>query len=125
MKPFRMRFAFWLDDTRPDESDLISYIDELKQARRFASTIRDGLRLMRDLRAGNVAVLLQLFPDIKGRFQDNSELLALVSALLSSTPTRLVDVPLPAFVAPVVSQADESERKKISIQNTLAAMEDF
>lgn len=123
MKPkkFRLMFKFWLDDTNPAESDLIDYIETLKQERRFVTTIRDGLRLMRDLRAGNTTVLLQLFPAVKAQLQTNTELLTLIAGLMGQQPTR----PLPAAAAPIVKEADPEERKALSIKNTLAALEDF
>lgn len=66
-KSFRKRFMFWLDLNKRDEQDLAEQIDELKEQRGFAKAIRDGLRLLIDLRRGNVDVLLELFPDIRHR----------------------------------------------------------
>ena len=60
--PYRIQHRFWLDGNRNDESDLVEYIAYLKEKRRFASTIRDALRLIQDLRQGSVRVLLNLFP---------------------------------------------------------------
>jgi hypothetical protein len=67
-KTFRLRFTFWLDMLNGVEQDLADYIEELKSARTFAKTIRDGLRLIRDLRAGHVEVLFELFPWIRTEF---------------------------------------------------------
>lgn len=63
----RLQFKFWLDTGRVDDAALIDDIDQLKTRRQFTQTIRDGLRLMIDLRRGNVGVLLELFPDIADR----------------------------------------------------------
>ena len=57
-----MKFTFWLDATKADEDELIDQIEILKQQRLFAKTIRDGIRLICDLRAGQVDVLFELFP---------------------------------------------------------------
>lgn len=57
-----MKFMFWLDSTKADEDFLIEQVELLKQKRLFAKTIRDGIRLICDLRAGNIEVLLELFP---------------------------------------------------------------
>lgn len=130
---FRMRFAFWLDDMRQDESDLITYIDELKQQRKFVTTVKQGLWLMRDLRAGNTDALLELFPRVVERLRsqpDNSELVALISAMMHQQSAASADRPQLQFpnnpITPaVVKPADENEARQRSIRNTLAALEDF
>ncbi|MBL8118773.1 MAG: hypothetical protein JNJ78_14670 [Anaerolineae bacterium] len=63
----RYRFAFWLDSHKPSEKLLHETINKLKADRQFASAIRDGLRLIVDLRAGGTEVLLELFPGIRER----------------------------------------------------------
>lgn len=59
---FRERFFFWLDVRKPDEFEVTELISELKRQRAYTSAIRDGIRLIVDLRAGRVGVLLELFP---------------------------------------------------------------
>lgn len=59
---YRLRFVFWLDMLRPDELKLADKIELLKNERLFAKTIRDGIRLVVDLREGRVDVLRELFP---------------------------------------------------------------
>jgi len=66
-KRFRLRFPFWLDLHKPDEAALAETIETLKTQRAFASSIRDGLRLIVDLRAGRLDVLFELFPFTKER----------------------------------------------------------
>jgi len=61
-EPYRIQKRFWLDITRPLENELVHYIDDLKKKRSFTSTIRDALRLIKDLRQGSIRVLLLLFP---------------------------------------------------------------
>lgn len=61
-KRFRVRQVFWLDMNKADEYELAETIDQLKQSRTFVRTIRDSIRLILDLRAGQVDVLLELFP---------------------------------------------------------------
>lgn len=126
-KSFRLKFTFWLDDMRPDESDLITYIEELKAQRKFVTTIKQGLRLMRDLREGGVDVLFELFPHLKSRLagpSDNSELLTLISGLMSSQ-TAATMPSLPPMVKVAAVEVSSEDRKKLSIANTLAALEDF
>ena len=66
---FRLRFTFWLDLHKADEAQLAKTIDGLKQERSFASTIRDGIRLVCDLRAGRLDVLCELFPWVQEALQ--------------------------------------------------------
>lgn len=61
----RYRFDFWLDSDKDDELLLMEDIDALKRRRLFSQTIRDGIRLIMDLRRGSFDVLIELFPDIR------------------------------------------------------------
>ena len=65
-KRFRLKFMFWLDLTKDDEYELAEQIDVLKQQRRFVETIRDGIRLVVDLRAGRTERLFAMFPWLLG-----------------------------------------------------------
>ena len=65
---FRLRQVFWLDMNKPDEEHLADTIEHLKNERTFASTIRDGIRLVCDLRAGRMDVLFELFPWVRAEF---------------------------------------------------------
>lgn len=62
---YRLRFPFWLDMNKPQERELADTVEILKNERLFASTVRDGIRLICDLRAGRTDVLFELFPWIK------------------------------------------------------------
>jgi len=64
----RKRFIFWLDDTKGQEYQLIAEVGELKKQRSFSQTIRDGIRLICDLRDGNLDVLFELFPWVRVEF---------------------------------------------------------
>jgi hypothetical protein len=64
----RGRFTFWLDYGKDDELLLADTIDELKQQRSFVRTVRDGIRLICDLRQGRVEVLFELFPWVRAEF---------------------------------------------------------
>ena len=68
---FRLRFTFWLDMNKPEEYALSEYIEALKETRSFASTIRQGLRLINDLRQGRLEVLFELFPWVKAEFLES------------------------------------------------------
>ena len=67
-KRWRGQFRFWLDANKPDQFSIGQYLMALKSERKFAPTIRDAIRLIRDLRAGNTAVLCELFPWIPAAF---------------------------------------------------------
>ena len=70
-KSFRQRFTFWLDLEKTNEADIAEAIDSLKRKRSFVKTIRDGIRLIIDLRAGRTEVLFELFPWIEAKMQAN------------------------------------------------------
>ena len=67
-KSFRLRFTFWLDMHKSDEAAIAETIADLKSQRSFVSTIRDGIRLICDLRAGRLDVLFELFPWVRSEF---------------------------------------------------------
>lgn len=136
-KRFRMRFVFWLDLQKQDENQIAEQIEILKQERSFSKAVRNGIRLICDLRAGRTDVLLELFPWVAERFQqpqnDTSELAALVEQFKSMmTQNRSVVVTeAPVWMPPLDNKPEvrlienEEERKKLSVKNTLAALEDF
>ena len=59
---FRLGFKFWLNIENPQEQEIVDHIEDLKKSRSFAKTIRDGIRLIYDLRRGKTEVLQELFP---------------------------------------------------------------
>jgi len=78
---YRAMHKFWLDFGKPEEREIDVYIrQELKKSHKkggghytFAASIRDGLRLIRDLRQGKVTVLLELFPWIADHFHPKED----------------------------------------------------
>lgn len=134
--PFRKRYEFWLNLNAETEYEIAEIADELKAQRGYASAIRDGLRMVWELRQGRVDTLVKLFPWIVERFQpqqDTSELAALVEqfklAMVNTHSTVVTQAPawtLPLDNKPEVRVIEnEEERKKLSVKNTLAALEDF
>jgi hypothetical protein len=69
--PYRLQFKFWLDENKPDEKSIADIIEKLKNSRRYAAAIRDGLRLVWDLSQGKTDVLLELFPFVKQALSGN------------------------------------------------------
>jgi len=126
---FRKRFVFWLDIQREDENYLAETIENLKERRSFAKTIRDGIRLIVDLRQGNTDVLAELFPWLQDRLNGEVKTQSLplqehlgaafephmkrLEALLTSNPRTLsvsgdgTALPLPKKVASLSNQIDD------------------
>lgn len=134
--PFRKRYEFWLNLNAESEYEIAEIVDDLKAQRGYASAIRDGLKLIWELRQGKVDTLVKLFPWIAERFQAQSntdELTALVEQVKSivvnqrAMPTTEISAwNTPADNRPEVRVIEnEEERKKLSVQNTLAAIADF
>ena len=67
-KRFRLRQTFWLNLLKPEEAELADTIEILKNERSFAKVIRDGIRLVNDLRKGKLDVLFELFPWVRAEF---------------------------------------------------------
>ena len=65
---YRMRFDFHLNLAKSDENELVEVIAGLKSIGLFSKTIRDGIRLICDLREGNLDVLFELFPWVRAEF---------------------------------------------------------
>lgn len=124
---FRKRFVFWLDIQREDENRLAEIIENLKERRSFVKTIRDGIRLIVDLRQGNTDVLFELFPWLQDRLNGEAKTESLplqehlgaafephlkrLEALLTSNP-RTVSVPGDGTALPL-------PRKGASLPNEL------
>ena len=69
-KTYRVQHKFWLNIMDTSEEALDAEIWQLKKARLFSKTIRDGIRLVCDLRAGRFDVLFELFPEARQKLSD-------------------------------------------------------
>ena len=58
----RWRVTFWLDDEKESDWAVGQSIRALKLERKFVGTVRDGIRLIVDLRAGRTDTLFSMFP---------------------------------------------------------------
>ena len=76
VKPVRMQHRFWLDVSRDEENELDAYALKLKEQRSFVTTIRDGLRLIRDLREQRLDVLFSLFPFVHSWLEERAQTIA-------------------------------------------------
>src|SRR5690554_6622378 len=72
-KRFRLKFMFWLDMNKSDEAELAEEIEILKERRLFSETLRDGIRLICDLRAGRTDRLFSMFPWIVGEIDRQAD----------------------------------------------------
>lgn len=68
----RWRVTFWIDDKKPDELAIGRQVLDLKKKRQFARVVKDGIRLITSLRAGQTDVLFELFPHLEGQFVSKS-----------------------------------------------------
>lgn len=126
----RKRLELWLRLDKRDEVELLyDIIPALKKKQQFSSAIRDGLRLVWELRQGKTDYLFQLFPFVKEAVQpDPAELVTLITNMMHTSAATNFPLPRPlptCEAVPVVSQVDESKAQEITVQNTLAALADF
>jgi hypothetical protein len=121
-KSFRLRFTFWLDMCKTDEKEIAETIADLKDQRSFVSTVRDGIRLVTDLRAGRLDVLFELFPWIQSELETHNlgsdvatkERIALLEQMLLQQNTGLKMHPIsgpkpllmPQTAAPILEDED-------------------
>jgi hypothetical protein len=90
----RIQFKFWLDIVKDDEYALAEEAIHLKNRRGFSRTIRDGLRLILDLRAGQVDVLFELFPWVKDKLVSQT----------THAPTTAIEAQLQRLEAALTAQ---------------------
>lgn len=60
----RRQFRFWMDAAKPEEAAIGVKLEELGEKRKFATFMRDAIRLMLALMTGDLSVLMQLFPHV-------------------------------------------------------------
>lgn len=61
----RIRIEIRITESNSDDVALLHIINDLKAIRALSQTIRDGIWLMVDLRAGRTDVLFNLFPHLR------------------------------------------------------------
>ena len=128
-KRTRCQYRFWLDVTKAEEKNLYDQVQALKTARSFSTYVRDGLRLMISLSAGETDVLLELFPwvgkelgaghvveknasasqmqELQGQVKYLEQLILAISAVSSSTPvTDPKPMAVPTFSMPQFDEDD-------------------
>lgn len=63
----RKEVKMWLYTDKPDEEKLVGYVTYLKQTRKLAQAVRNGLRLLWSLGEGDTTVLFELFPHLEAQ----------------------------------------------------------
>lgn len=129
-KRFRLKFMFWLDMNKKDEAELAEEIEILKEKRLFAETLRDGIRLICDLRAGRTERLFAMFPWLLGEVDRQAdantqtiqqEFDRLWSALASQSLAGDAQAGLQSFAgsgfAPPPDEEDEVELQVKAVKN--------
>lgn len=94
-KSHRLMFRFWLDLFKPEEEAIADTIELLKNERSFSKTIRDGIKLITNLREGKLDVLFELFPWVKAEF---------IEYMREIQPVTLPQTEMPAPAPPVEQQ---------------------
>ena len=114
----RKRIEAWLCLEKAEEYDLLHrIIPELKTQRAYSAAIRDGLRIMWELRQGQTDHLLKSFPFLREALQSHGP-------AAPTPPAHSINFSSLSH-AEVRINEHEAERKRRSIENTLAALEDF
>lgn len=97
-KSHRLMFRFWLDMFKSEEAAIADQVEILKNKRSFTQTIRDGIRLVCDLRNGKLDVLFELFPWVRAEFMEYMRDLQL------SKPAQADKVSAPQIAEPTAQQ---------------------
>lgn len=105
-KPYRLMFRFWLDLEKEEEAKIADTIELLKNQRLFSSTIRNGIRLINDLRKGKLDVLFELFPWVQAEFMH-------YITELQATPTETEEIIQPAVQQQTVHPHIQSQLDRI------------
>jgi hypothetical protein len=63
-KRYRVQMRFWLDAHNETDRAIGQWLERLKKQRQYAPTLRNALRLYRDLSRGRLDVLYELFPEL-------------------------------------------------------------
>lgn len=67
VKREQIQHKFWLNKKDAEQRELIRYCEDLRDKDKpynFVATIRDGLRIIRDLRDDNLGIFQELFPKL-------------------------------------------------------------
>lgn len=125
----RWRVTFWIDDRKTDELAIGQQVLELKKKRQFARVVKDGIRLITSLRAGQTDVLFELFPHLEGQLAsksipppDSGDLERLVDRAAQQAAERvLLQMPSLPATALVAAPIKPSTQPKAQIKQAAVA----
>ena len=115
-KSKRSTHKFDLDLSKREDAIVEELIERLKNERNFSPTVKDGIRLIMDLRDGRFEVLFLLFPLIKG---DLLEYMANQEILLGMTRMNSREEKLPPRKT-ILDEQQQLEDKKRELEQKLA-----
>jgi hypothetical protein len=116
----RKLFKFWLYRDLVEDTRLMDYIAYLYKTRQFATTVRNGLRLMWTLGEGDLSVLFELFPGLQSKLTPrNDDLIEQFRQMLQAQPIAALPTPalsagikpmnVPQIAMPTFDEDDEQD----------------
>jgi hypothetical protein len=69
----KKEYKFWLYHDLLEDTRLMDYVDYLRKTHQFPTVIRNALRLVWTLGEGDLSVLFELFPVLRGQFMPNPD----------------------------------------------------
>jgi hypothetical protein len=127
-KGSRKSYTFSLNLDDKEHLALAEKIDNLKADRQFSPTVRDALRLILDLRDGNIDVLEEMFPQLNTGAPDDLliELEEIKKLLVSSSnngtyPEEKFDLPI---TDDLLNELDEIKKLLVSSPNNTVLPEE-
>jgi hypothetical protein len=110
----RRMFRFWLDAAKPEEAALGVKLEEFGKKRKFATLVRDAIRLMLALMAGDLSVLVELFPHVVEQIKAEGRAEAAETVASSQFLTYIQQAAEAA--ANKTAAALESKRETVSVE---------
>ena len=111
----RRQFRFWLDAAKPEEAALGLRLEELGKKRKFATLIKDAVRLMLALMSGDLSVLIELFPNVVQQIKEQGRAEAAESSAIVQFQAIIAQAAEAA--ANKTAEAIESKRESAMIES--------
>jgi hypothetical protein len=108
-----MRFKFWLNLANPVEHHVAEILENSRTQRQLTGIIRDGVRLIFDLRQGRTDVLFELFPWVKTTVSEVKE--PVTNTAIHHQLTRLEHLILQQGAVPLDMAQRTSGPKALSV----------
>lgn len=127
----RQMVKFWLDLRHSEQQWLAGVVEELRQKRQLARTIREGILLVTTLRQGDFSVLDELFPGVRQPSSVPShefhELLRAVHELKAHQGRAVSELPAPRLyeASSAVEISNSKSNAEAVAKNFLASVKGF